>query len=181
MNSESKTYKWCDLKIGQEVLIRGVEYTIALKTIEKLHPKDIEYFDNRGILYVESIYNNERVVVEMREDGSFKFMHNPDWVPIKKGVSPTPDTMFYRTWNDEKLEKAIEEMNEPFSILRKLMIWNDKMKCGHRTKGYKIFIDGEDNIVRVRFECVKGCLTDWFEGGKIPLPHNHEMAVIKAD
>ncbi|MCK4666884.1 hypothetical protein KAU33_09055 [Candidatus Dependentiae bacterium] len=175
------TYNWSDLEIGQEILVYGIEYTIVLKTIEKLHPDDINSFDNRGVLYVESPHNNERVIVEMQEDGSFKFMLNSDWEPTKRSTSFSPELMFYRRWDDEKLEKAIEEMNEPFAIFKKLMIWNDKMKCSHRTKGYKVFIDGEDNIVRVRFECVKGCLTDWFEVGKIPLPHNHEMAVIKAD
>ena len=181
MINKSNTYKWPDLKIGQEILIDGIEYTIVLKTIEKLHPDDINLFDNRGILYVESPFNNERMVVEMQEDGSFKFMLNPDYEPAKIGEPLTPESMVYRRWDDEKLEKAIKEMNEPFAIFKKLMIWTDTMKCGHKTKGYKVFIDGEDNIVRVRFECMEGCLTDWFEVGKIPLPHNHEMAVIKSE
>lgn len=169
------TYNWRNLVAGQEVLIDGIEYKIVLKTIEKVEGP----YGNRGILYLESPYTNEKIMAERQEDGSFEFMLNPDVKPVDRSKPLTPDMMVYMMWDDDDLEKAIEDLNKPFDVFRMLSMWNDEMKCGHRVRKYEAFIDGEDNIVKMRFICMEGCLTEWFEMGKIPLPHDHEMAVIK--
>ena len=169
------TCDWRSLAAGQEILIDGIEYKIVLKTIEKI----VKPPYNRGVLYLESPYTNERVMAELQEDGSFDFIRNPDVKPTEKGKPLTPDMMVYMMWDDGDLKKAIEDLNKPFDVLHALTIWKDKMKCGHRVRKYEAFIDGEDNIVRIRFICVEGCLTEWFKMGKIPLPHEHEMSLIK--
>lgn len=181
MTTKIKTYDWHDLAIGQEVIIDDIEYEIVLKEIGKIYTKDGSPIKNRRVLYLKSIFANYKVMGEMDEDGSLKLMLNSNQKDFHTGEELTPEMMTYEVWKDKQLEKAIEEMNKPFSFFEETMIWNDTMKCGHRVKDYKAFIDAEDNIVKIRFRCVEGCLTDWFEVGKIPLPHNHEMAVIKAD
>ena len=179
MSTETKTYDWHDLVIGQEVVIDDIEYLIVLKAIMKPYAKDGSPIKNRRVLYLKSLYAEVKVMGEMDEDGSLKLMRNKNQEDFHMGEELTPEMMTYQIWDDKQLEKAIEEMNKPFSMLEETIIWNDIMKCGHRVKDYEPFIDAEDNIVRVRFICVEGCVTEWFEVGKIPLPHNHEMAEIQ--
>ena len=158
----TKKYKWDDLKIGQRVLVEGTEYDIALKTLDET-------------LYLQSVYTNERIIGEMKVDGRINFKLNIKRAAIERGKPLTPDMLTFMVWDDEDLFRARDLMKPVRTI------WNDRMKCGHRVKNYEIFIDGEDNIVRVRFRCVIGCLTEWFEVGEMPLPHTHEMSVMKME
>ena len=158
----TKKYDWDDLKIGQEVLVDGIEYDIILKTLEKT-------------LYLQSIYTNERLIGEMEEDGTISFKLNTKRAAMERGKPLTPDMMTFMVWDDEDLFRARDLMKPVRTI------WNDRMKCGHRVKNYETFIDGEDNIVRVRFRCVIGCLTEWFEVGEMPLPHTHRLSVTKME
>lgn len=164
----TKKYDWDDLKIGQEVLVGGIEYDIILKTLEKT-------------LYLQSIYTNERLIGEIKDDGTIAFKINIKKTPIERGKPLTPDMLTYMVWDDKQLEKATAVLKKPFNPLHADTMWNDIMKCGHRVKEYETFIDAESNIVRVRFRCVVGCLTDWFEFGRMPLPHTHEMSVMKME
>ena len=158
----TKKYKWDDLKIGQRVLVEGTEYDIALKTLDET-------------LYLQSVYTNERIIGEMKVDGRINFKLNIKRAAIERGKPLTPDMLTFMVWNDEDLFRARDLMKPVRTI------WNDRMKCGHRVKNYEIFIDGEDNIVRVRFRCVIGCLTEWFEVGEMPLPHTHRLSVTKME
>ena len=158
----TKKYKWDDLKIGQRVLVEGTEYDIALKTLDET-------------LYLQSVYTNERIIGEMKVDGRINFKLNIKRAAIERGKPLTPDMLTFMVWNDEDLFRARDLMKPVRTI------WNDRMKCGHRVKNYETFIDGEDNIVRVRFRCVIGCLTEWFEVGEMPLPHTHDLSVLKME
>ena len=158
----TKKYDWDDLKIGQRVLVEGTEYDIALKTLDET-------------LYLQSVYTNERIIGEMKVDGRINFKLNIKRAAIERGKPLTPDMLTFMVWNDEDLFRARDLMKPVRTI------WNDRMKCGHRVKNYETFIDGEDNIVRVRFRCVIGCLTEWFEVGEMPLPHTHDLSVLKME
>ena len=158
----TKKYEWDDLKIGQEVLVECIEFNIVLKTLDKT-------------LYLQSIYSNDRVIAEIKEDGSLGLKINENRVPTERGKPLTPDMLTFMVWDDEGLFRARDLMKPVRTI------WNDRMKCGHRVKNYEIFIDGEDNIVRVRFRCIIGCLTEWFEVGEMPLPHSHDLSVMKME
>ena len=158
----TKKYKWDDLKIGQRVLVEGTEYDIALKTLDET-------------LYLQSVYTNERIIGEMKVDGRINFKLNIKRAAIERGKPLTPDMLTFMVWDDEDLFRARDLMKPVRTI------WNDRMKCGHRVKNYETFIDGEDNIVRVRFRCVIGCLTEWFEVGEMPLPHTHDLSVLKME
>lgn len=177
----TETYDWHDLAVCQEVIIDDIEYEIILKDIRKTHDKYGSPVKNRRVLYLKSLHAGVKVMGEMNDDGSLKLMLNKNRKDFHIGEELTPEMMTYKMWSNEELEKAIEEMNEPFSFFEKTMIWNDTMKCGHRVKDYKAFIDAEDNIVKIRFICTEGCLTEWYELGRIPFPHCHEIAVRKAD
>ena len=158
----TKKYDWDDLKIGQRVLVEGTEYDIALKTLDET-------------LYLQSVYTNERIIGEMKVDGRINFKLNIKRAAIERGKPLTPDMLTFMVWDDEDLFRARDLMKPVRTI------WNDRMKCGHRVKNYETFIDGEDNIVRVRFRCVIGCLTEWFEVGEMPLPHTHDLSVLKME
>lgn len=165
---ETKRYNWDDLKIGQRVLVEGVEYDIALKTLDET-------------LYLQGVYTNERIIGEMKEDGRIDFKLNIKRAAIERGKPLTPDMLTFMVWDDKQLEKATAGLRKPFNALHSETMWNDRMKCGHRVKEYETFIDAEDNIVKVRFRCMVGCLTEWFELGKMPLPHAHRLSVIKME
>lgn len=165
---EPEIYNWDDLKIGQEVSVESIEFNIILKTMDKT-------------LYLQSIYTNERFIGEIKENGTIGFKLNTKKVPVQRGKTFTPEMMAYLVWDDKQLEEATDELRTAFNALNALTMWTDRMKCGHRVKNYETFIDGEDNIVKVRFRCVIGCLTEWFEVGKMPLPHTHRLSVMKME
>lgn len=141
------------------MLVDGIEYKIAIKTAEKT-------------LYLESVYTNERLVGEIKEDGTIDFKLNHNRISTESNKALILEMM---AWDDEDLFRARD------SLLPVTTIWTDRMKCGHRVKEYEIFIDAGDNIVRVRFKCVMGCLTEWFEMDEIPLPHTHRLTVMKME
>ena len=161
-------YNWDDLEIGQEVLVDGIEYDLILKTLDET-------------LYLQGVYTNERIIGELKEDGRITFKLNTKQVPMERGKPLTPEMLTYMVWDDEQLEKATKGLRKAFDVLTAKTMWTDTMKCGHRVKKYETLIDGEDNVVRIRFRCVVGCLTEWFEFGRMPLPHTHDLSVIKME
>lgn len=149
-----KTYIWNNLKTNQIVLVDEIEHKIIYKGAY-------------NILFLHSSYTNGRPICKLREDGTIHPILNENRRPLGKGEPPTMDTMVYKYWDDEVLEKAKNPR----------LMWKDPMQCGHLPKRYQTIINTPDNKVRIRFECVEGCLTEWHECGEMPLPHTHAIAL----
>jgi len=99
--SQSRRYKWNDLKMEMIILFEGVEYEIAFKSVIKMGIMHTDYvMKNINILHLRPISNGERVIVIVEENGKITPMQKTGDLNIGLGKCNPETSKGYESWRD---------------------------------------------------------------------------------